>query len=460
MIDSIAKCYEPIIKTLNKYIILPSGRLSGKSKVAYQTAIIDLLSNPGLDWIVTRDSYADLTDSSYSELVDYIETQNLSHCFKIKKSPLRISRRDNKGSIYFIGIGGSDKSRTKSFHTKHKVGGIIFEELQQVKDQESLEQALASFRRLLDPKHWRILFVFNPPAQNAHWVNVWAKIKEKDPDYLVIRTSYLDILEFINDVDLKEILKMKLTDYPKYEWFYLGKPGGGFGSIYPQFKREKHLISEQEAITRFGKYSFKAIIIGGDGAVTHDCTSLVPIAILENGQGLVLEIFHHDPKTSTQLSSAALMPYIKTWWYELNAKYKILESNIPVLFKIDSAATDFRLELSYKFTNNKITVASFTKPTILEMVGVVQSALSENCIYIIDFGGHKDYVLNKFIRADNPLATELDNLIWNEQMTGYDPIVPNDDSDAFTYAINTYYKNPDNVNWIKNIKRKEFYDYE
>lgn len=454
----VAKCFEPLFKIKNKNFILEGGRASGKSKVVYQLCITLMLNHPKLDWIVARDSYSDLETSSYAELVNYIEENELNHEFQIKKSPLRIVRKGNNGTIYFLGVGGSDKSRTKSYKTKHKVAGIIFEELQQVKDEESLTQALASFRRLLDPNNWRIILVFNPPAQNAHWVNVWSRIKEKDPDYVVIKTSYLDIIDFINDVDLKEILKMKMLDFQKYEWFYLGKPGGGFGSVYPQFKREKHFITYQESINRFSKYRFKALIIGGDGAVTHDCTSLVPIAILENGQALVLDIFHHDPKTSRQLSSAALMPYIKLWFEELNNKYMIKESGIPILFKIDSAATDFRLELGYKFANNRTMVSSFSKSTIVEMVGVVQSAISENCIYIINFGGYKDYVQNKFIQGENPLVIALENLIWNEKMTGYDPIVPNDDSDAFTYAVNTYYKNPDNVNWLKNLKRKEFYD--
>jgi hypothetical protein len=92
------------------------------------------------------------------------------------------------------------------------------------------------------------------------------------------------------------------------------------------------------------------------------------------------------------------------------------------------------------------------------MVAVVQSTISQNVIYVVDYEGTKDYILNKFVKRDNPLAEQLENLIWNEKQNGYDSIVPNDATDAFTYAVNTYFKNPDNLHWIENIKRQDFYD--
>jgi hypothetical protein len=94
------------------------------------------------------------------------------------------------------------------------------------------------------------------------------------------------------------------------------------------------------------------------------------------------------------------------------------------------------------------------------MVGVVQSTLSQNVVYVADYGGYYDYVLNKWVKKDNPLAVQVENLIWNEKQTGYDPLIPNDASDSFTYAVNTYFRNPDNLYWLANIKRLDFYDLE
>jgi|AGTN01.2.fsa_nt_gi Phage terminase large subunit len=456
--------FQPLFTINKKYVVLKSGRLGGKSKVAYQVAITKMLANPYHDVIVCRDSYSDLTTSSYAEIVNFIHENKLSDMFVVYKSPLRIVKKADGASIYFLGIGGSDMSRTKSFETKHPVCCIVFEELQQVRGEESLYQAHASFRRLLDPDCWVIMHMFNPPAQNAHWVNVWANLKMADPDYLVIHTTYMDILPFINDIDLKEIIKEKLLDFEKYKWLYLGQPGGGFGSVYPQFKRAKHFITLEEAQHKFGNFKIVGLIIGGDGAVNNDCTVMTPKAILNNGQTLELDIFYHDPKKAGVKSSAELIPYMRMWLNMLMDKYNMRDEYmpIPILFKIDSAAADLIRQVAYEFARDNIIVEKFTKSTIYEMVGIVQSAISRNMTYIIDFGGYYDYVLGKWIKADHPLAVQLENLIWDKKQKGYDPIVSNDASDAYTYNTITYFKNPDNMYWLENIirLRREFYDVE
>ena len=48
-------------------------------------------------------------------------------------------------------------------------------------------------------------------------------------------------------------------------------------------------------------------------------------------------------------------------------------------------------------------------------------------------------------------------LTWNEKQDNYDPIVPNDVSDAATYGIVSWYKNPENIgyfNIMKNIGKQ------
>lgn len=451
--------YSPLFTTVNKQFILSGGRDSGKSKVAYQLIILTILEHPDRDIIVCRDTEKRTSDSSYAEIESLVREMGLSDEFIFMRSPMRIKRIGNHGTVYFLGVSGPDLSRTKSFKSTHPVAMILFEELQQLKTQEHLEQAMASFRRLLDSKCWRVVYCFNPPAQNAHWVNIWASLKKADSDYIVIHSTYLDVLPFLNDFDLKEILKCKLFDEPYYKYLYEGVPSGGYGSIYPMFDRTRHLVDFGEIQMRFSKYAIIGVIIGVDGAVTRDSTACVPIAILSNGQTLVLDIFLHDPKKSMTKSSSELMDYISIWFEKLIKKYNLRDGpmSVPIVFKVDSAATDLIRQLQYHFSNVAF-IEKFVKPTILEMVGIVQSAISRNSVYIADYGGYHDYVLNRWIKAENPLAVQLSNLIWNTPQTGYDPIIPNDVSDAFTYGINTYFKNPDNLGWIEAVPRKDYYD--
>ena len=43
-------------------------------------------------------------------------------------------------------------------------------------------------------------------------------------------------------------------------------------------------------------------------------------------------------------------------------------------------------------------------------------------------------------------------LIWNERQDNYDPIVPNDVSDAATYGVISWFKNTENIQYF-NIQK-------
>ena len=122
------KCYQPIFEKNSGYVIIKSGRDAGKTKVAAQKVILTMLANPNHDVIICRDSYSDLESSDYAELIDFISECGLENDFIYAKMPLKIKRKDGKGIIYFVGIGGSDFHRTKSLKTKHKVCLVVFDE--------------------------------------------------------------------------------------------------------------------------------------------------------------------------------------------------------------------------------------------------------------------------------------------------------------------------------------------
>lgn len=470
---NVASVFKDVFAFNKRFVLLRGGRDSGKTTVTSQIICTASYQFPERDIIIGRDSYVDLITSTYRKLKAFIFQNHLERDFEFKKEPIYIRNKRTKANIYFVGIGGADKDRTKSYETEHKLSVVLFEELQQVKDQENLEQAHASFRRLLDDRGVMI-HNFNPPSQNSNWVNIYWTLKKQDPDWLCVNSDYRDIAKYLNDVDLKEILKMKVYDEQKYQWLYLGETGGGFGSVYPQFKRSKHLIPWLSVVEKFGntqgqnvpvdvklsRFSSQvmSLVIGVDGAVTHDSTSLIPCLMMSNGQICVAEIFHHDPKLSGQKSSSELLPFIKKWLKELETKYQ-LQYDVPIVFYCDSASTELVRLLRYQL-DERYGVYSYGKQTILEMVDIVQSTLAKNIAIVMDFGGYKDYLRNSFVKGENPLVVALESLIWDEQQRGYDKSVPNDDSDAFTYAINSVFRNPDNLYAIDHFRAygKGYYD--
>lgn len=462
----VAEPFLPLYETKKHFAICRSGRTGGKTIAGRDFLMAKNQSCYQRDIIICRDSYSDIKDSIFSAIEKYIYKNKLQNDYEIKQNPLRIRNKRQQNNIYFLGIGGADKSRTKSFEPENKVEVILFEELQQVREQESLEQAHASFRRHMSDTGI-MLHMFNPEPQNAHWCNVWYNIKKNDPDYLCIESSWEDIVKWLNDIDIKEILKCRRLEPEKYQWLYMGKTGGGFGSVYPQFKRAKHLLTFKQAQEKFKGEKITSIIIGGDNAVSRDATCLCPIAIFTNGQCCVLDVFYHDPKTSGDLSVSELIPYIQKWLKELETKYQLNQPSIygdftPIAFVIDGSIIGIELakQLRFVLNPNRYDIIRYTQKNVIEMAGNLKSVFARNMLYIIDFGGHKNYIKGTWEQRDNIVAEQVENLVWNEKQTGFDPLIPNDASDALTYGANAIFKNMFNLYYVaKSIEtRKEFYD--
>lgn len=457
-----------ILESDKPYYLLYGGRVGGKTKNTALISILTQLMYPYTDVVCARVSYGSLADSSYEEVKSAIEDlgENISDQFILKKSPLRIERKGDAGTIYFIGYGGSNTSRTKSIKTRHPIKVVILEETQELKNQENLEQALASLRRRFDLDGVKVFILGNPYSIKTHWFSRFIEEKKYDDDWLTLNVTYKDILPFINDYDLKEIIKTKMVDEEYYRWFYLGDYNtGGFGTVYPMFREEKYEItpSDWEYVLANSNIRPVGAIIGGDGAVNRDCTSFVMLVLLNNGQCVIPPIFNHDPTKDGTLGYHQLVQDRLLYWFEqvtgmmhlgtlMEHRARPLAQQKPIWMRIDSAAADLIAECRF-FLSDRCDVGPVKKDHVPQMVATVQSALLNNNIVIINYGGIHNYTTNKFIRNKvNLLSEQLMSLIWNEKQDNYDPTVPNDTSDAFTYGVVSWFKNPENIQYFNIAK--------
>ena len=455
-----------ILQSDKPYYLLYGGRLGGKTNNTAKIAVLTMLMYPYFDVVLARVSYGSLGDSSYAEVKASVEDMgiNVVDQFEFKKSPLRIVRKGNAGTVYFIGYGGSNTSRTKSLRTSHKIKVVILEETQELKNEENLEQALASLRRRFGDDV-KVFILGNPYPQKVHWFSKYIESKRYDNDWLVINVTYLDILPFINDYDLKEILKMKLNNLEYYKWFYLGEMTGGFGMVYPMFRREKYVITKDDwdYVLLHSNIRPIAMMVGGDGAVNNDCTSFVPIILLNNGQSIIGPIFNHDPKVDGAVGYHQLVQDKLLYWFEaICANFKLgtimehraqpYRQQCPIWMRIDSAAADLIAECKF-FMGDRCSIGPVKKEHVPQMVSTVQSGILNNNFIIIDYGTIYNYTTNKSVKRDvNLLVEQLESLIWNEKQDNYDPSVPNDTSDAFTYGAISWYKNPENIQYFNIAK--------
>ncbi len=441
-------------------VLIKGGRTGGKTKTAAILSTVFAFRYPYTDQFYCRASYGSMADSCFAEYKSALDAlpDSLGLEFKERKSPLRFERGD-LNTVYFAGIGGSNLDRTKGLKTKHPIKLVVMEETQELPSRTHYDQAMASLRRNFGEEA-KVLVLGNPPPQKAHWFNQMVEERKLDGDWLVVDMTWRDIVPFLNDYDLKEITKCRIQRPEYYDWFYMGKPTSSLGCVYMMYNPERHLYTAQEASYFLENAPVRPVglVIGGDGAVTKDCTSFVPLILLSNGQSIVGPIFHHDPTKSGQLASNTLVQQcLQRWFDQICKAFNLgtraeLKANpyakqAPILMVIDQASADLIKACSFFFQPRAI-VRPAKKDRVPVMVGYMQSAIANDMVNVVDYGGYYDYAQNKFVHCPSILDYQLQNLIWNEKATGYDPILPNDDCDALTYAVNAWYGRTENMQWF------------
>ena len=453
----IVKIYAELFLTTIQQIILRSGRNAGKSKVLAQFVVKVITTMSKRDVVVTRANYNSLKGSVFNEILNVISEEGLEDMFIVKTSPLHIICKLTGNQIYFKAVGGSDLSRTKGFVPNNPLSLIVIDECQQLPNQTNLDQALATFRRHI-AEDGKMVLLFNPERSRAHWMNEYYRIRKIDEDWLCIESNWLDIAQYLSKLDIRAMLNEKKFNRPYYDWLYMGDTTGTFGLVYHTFNRDKHLISETQAQRMVKKHGIHAVIIGTDGASTRDATAFIPRLILGNGQSLAVDMFYFNHEKQGSLSNEQMMPLVKKWLKFIEKKWNI-SWGIQKLFSVDPAGnSDLKVTLNFHApTFGKYRVMSYTQKDIVKNAQIVQNAYSRNAALIVDCDGYINYKTGLRVK-DNPLVRAYESVIWDEFGTKFDKTVPNDTTDADTYGLNMYYKNPNNLYIPSFAKHVEYYD--
>ena len=442
----IAKPYDKLLTTDKTTCVMYSPRISGKSYALGQLVYIYANQYPHHDIVVTRANYNSLEDSLYNEIIAYAETAGVPSFYIPLRSPLRIKTRKGN-TIYFKGIGGSDYSRSKGFKGLNPISLIICDETQQLKDEQSLRQAIATFVRSIDPDiKSRIVLAGNPEMVKAHWWNAYCRKYRFAGVYEFIDANYMNIRKYLSKVTLEEIENERKYNPLMYKFLYLGELDDLAGGAYGQFKRDRHYISIQQWHKEIAGQRLCYIIWGGDGAITHDSTGIVPIGIYSNGRGYVLERFYYDPlATGVILAPSQITDLISIYVEQMCKKYDVYGERVGSYFAIDCAAADLVTQFRYNINGYHI-VKGFTGKNIIQNNAVVNNCFAKNMLKVVDFGGYYDFYANRWIptTADTePLVYQLESVVWKNYKL--DPEIPNDYTDALTYGANVYFNNPDNL---------------
>lgn len=442
----LAKPYDRILTTDKTTVVMYSPRISGKSYAIGEIIYIYANKYPKHDIIVTRANYNSLEDSLYNEILAFATNAGDPTFYQAKHSPLKIVTKYGN-TIYFKGIGGSDYSRSKGFKSLKPISLIICDETQQLKDEQSLRQAIASFIRSVDASiSSRVILAGNPEMVKAHWFNAFCRKYRYAGVYEFIDANYLSIYKYLSTVTREEIENERIYNPLMYKFLYLGELDDLAGGAYGQFKREKHYISYQQFREETKNQYIHSIIWGGDGAITHDSTGITPLAVMSDGRAYVLDRFYYDPlKTGIVLAPSQISEMIIRYVNDMDKKYGITRDGVGSAFYIDGAAADLITQLRYNIWDYHL-VKSFTRKNVINNNSVVNNCFAKNIVKVVDFGGYYDYYANRWVETSadtEPLVYQLESVVWKDYRL--DPAIPNDYTDALTYGVNAFFENPDNL---------------
>lgn len=214
--------YLPHLNDTRYEQIFFGGASSGKSVFLAQRAVVDLLKGDR-NYLCVRKYKTDLRDSSYSEIIKFIESSNLARLFHITKSPMRIVC-NNGCEATFLGLDDREKLKSKT-PQKGVYTDVWIEEATEISkdDYKQLQKRLRG--QSVDK---RITMSFNP-ILSGHWIEQekfegWDQVDDKlvADDKLILRTTYKDN-EFLTEQD-KQLLEDENDKY-YHDVYTLGKWG-------------------------------------------------------------------------------------------------------------------------------------------------------------------------------------------------------------------------------------------
>lgn len=267
--------YKPLFQSKSRYKILIGGRGAGRSTVASQLALANLISNKYSRTAIMRYILGDIRNSIYREITDRAEENGIKDHLSINDSTMTI--RYGANSINAVGFkksSGDQKSKLKSLANYNCV---IIEEADEIPEADfmQLDDSLRTVKGDIT-----IILLLNPPAK-THWIiKRWfdllpsetkdfyiPKLKAGVKDTLVINTNYKDNIKNIAAPSIEQYENYKTTN-PDHYWNMIAGlvPEVLKGKIFSGWEKIKEVPKE----ARLERY-------GLDFGYTNDPTAVIAL---------------------------------------------------------------------------------------------------------------------------------------------------------------------------------------
>lgn len=280
MNQTVNNIYKDLFQENFRYNILLGGRGAGRSTVASQYALANLLSSGYYRCAIMRFVLSDIRNSIFQEITDRAEEQKVNELINIKTNTLSFEYGNNKiNGVGFRKSSGEQKSKLKSLANYNCV---IIEEADEVNEEDflQLDDSLRTVKNDI-----KLILCLNPPSKN-HWiVKRWLNLVESEKDGFFkpqlkeaykhdTRFFYTNYKDNISNLDKKTIANFERYKNinPDHYWNmvkgYISE--GSRGRIYKDWQP----ISKEA----FEELPYQSIY-GLDFGFTNDPSALVEIKI-------------------------------------------------------------------------------------------------------------------------------------------------------------------------------------
>lgn len=238
--DIVGKGYGAFWRFKGRYKAVKGSRASKKSSTQALKAIIEIVENPTVNWLVVRKVERTLRDSCFAQLKWAIHRLQLDRYFKCSTSPLEITYVPTGQKILFRGL--DDPLKVTSITVE--VGSLCrlwVEEAYEITSEEAFDRLDESIRgQLPERMYHQVVLTFNPWS-DRHWLKK-RFFDEPSENVLAMTTNYL-CNEFLSDSDLVLFEEMKKNPR-RYRTAGLGEWGIVEGLVFENWEERAFDVNE------------------------------------------------------------------------------------------------------------------------------------------------------------------------------------------------------------------------
>ena len=245
--------------------------------------------------------------------------------FRVCGSPYQITHNRTGNVIQFFPLN-KDINRTKGFYPPSgKLQMVVVEEANEVDEGKYITALETTANKYINSSS-KFVYNLNPPETRQHWSVKYFDDKVKSGATLLYTTwEHLAEHNLLSAAMIVEILKMKRDNPLFYRYWYLGEIVNMSGLVFPQFDRNKHVVTGIDCNRVAGITS--RYFVAGDAANKNDPTCFGLWCELKKGNSvgalMCVDAMYYDPRIHGQLDDIELAQKVCDWFDKAMAKYKL-----------------------------------------------------------------------------------------------------------------------------------------